>query len=106
MQLISPNVSLLNTDTKILAKVLSRRLEGVLPSIISPDHPILLEIVIPFLKSGAFLLSFIAPAHPVYHLMLKRHLTGWGGPIPLKHWRGLDSAPSIYHGSKFYTHHH
>lgn len=31
-------ISLKNTDVKILAKVLARRLEGVLPSIISPDQ--------------------------------------------------------------------
>lgn len=30
-------ISLLNTDIKILAKVLACRLEGVLPSITSPD---------------------------------------------------------------------
>lgn len=31
-------ISLLNTDAKILAKVLPHRLDGVLPSIISPDQ--------------------------------------------------------------------
>ena len=31
-------VSLLNTDAKILAKILARRLEGIIPSIIAPDQ--------------------------------------------------------------------
>ncbi len=31
-------ISLLNTDAKVLAKVLARHLEGILPSVISPDQ--------------------------------------------------------------------
>ncbi len=72
-------ISLLNTDYKIIAKVLSTRLQAVLPSVISNDQIGYLKGLyigqnIRLLEDLSFLQSIITCLVYYYQLILKRPL--------------------------------
>lgn len=98
-------ISLLNVDSKIFAKMIARRLEAVLPTIISPDQT-------GFIKNRQsssnirrlynIIYGSSPPDRPLYLLMPKRLLIRRSGTIYFIPLKDLDLGQIFYHRLKSY----